>query len=143
MITVDVEVFIPRPPDEVFAFLSDFERNPEWQDGMERCTFLTDPPLRVGSRYEQVARFLGREICSVFEVTDLEPGRSVRATTIESTFPITFTRRVDPAEGGSAVSATIEGDASGLFRLAEPLMRRKVQRSIEADYQRLRELLSG
>ncbi len=143
MIETVTTVHVDRPPAEVFAFVSDFENNPRWQGGMVEARFTTESPLRVGSRYDQVARFLGREITSTFEVVELEPGRMVRASTVESTFPITFTRRVEPEGNGSRVTAVVQGDASGIFKLAEPLMRRKVQRSIDADYARLKELLES
>jgi hypothetical protein len=39
------------------------------------------------------------------------------------------------------VSAIIEGDASGFFKLAEPLLARVVQRSVDGDYANLKHLL--
>ena len=103
--------------------------------------FTTDPPFRVGSRYDQVAKFLGKTIESSFEVIEHEPGRMVKATSTAGSFPITFTRTVEPADGGSRVSALIEGDASGFFRLAAPIMRWMVRRSVNRDYAKLKRLL--
>lgn len=37
--------------------------------------------------------------------------------------------------------AVIRGDASGLFRIASPIMRFMVNRSVQADYARLEALL--
>jgi hypothetical protein len=34
------------------------------------------------------------------------------------------------------VTAIIEGDASGFFKLAEPLLARTVQRSVDSDYEK-------
>ncbi len=64
----------------------------------------------------------------------------VKATSTAGSFPITFTRIVEPAGDGSQarVKAIIEGDSSGFFKIAEPLMKRMVQRSVEGDYQRLK-----
>jgi hypothetical protein len=45
--------------------------------------------------------------------------------------------------GGSLVSAAIEGDANGVYRLAEPILRLMVQRSVQSDYKRLKALLEG
>lgn len=143
-ITVLEEIEVDRGADEVFAFLSDSANNPTWQAGMRRCVWTTPPPIDVGSRYEQEARFLGRTIRSSFEVTAYEPGRSVRIETIEGSFPITVTRSVEPVDHGrTLVRARIEGDASGFFRIAEPLLRRMVQRSVDGDYARLKQLLES
>ena len=141
MITVNIAIDIACPPDEVFAFISDFANNPQWQNGMKSCTWTSDPPLRLGSTYDQEASFLGRSILSQFEVIAYEPGKMVKATSPAGTFPITFTRSVEPHGDGTRVKALIEGDASGVFKLAEPLMAPLVRRSIEADYARLKDLL--
>ncbi len=139
-LVVEVTRTIDAPPSAVFEVLSNFERNPDWQKGMRSCRWTSDPPLRVGSTYVQEAAFLGRKIESTFEVVEYEPGRRVKATTVAGSFPITFARTVTPVDEGSRVDARIEGDPTGFFRIATPIMRFMVRRSIEADYDRLVEL---
>lgn len=141
MIQVETSIHIQQPAEKVFNYISDFEKNPEWQSGMVACRFTTDAPLRIGSTYDQEATFLGRKIISSFEVIEYIPNEMVKATTRSSSFPITFTRIVKPLENGCEVSAIIEGDASGFFRLAEPLMRGMVRRSIVKDYKKLKQLM--
>lgn len=140
---VEVSVDIARPAAEVFAFVSDFTNNPRWQGGMKRCTITSEPPFGLGSTYDQVAEMAGREIVSSFEVIAYEPDRMVKATTTESTFPITFTRTVEPTTDGCRVSALIEGDATGIFRWLAPLMPIMVRRSIARDYATLKGLLEA
>lgn len=129
---------IARPADAVFEFLADFENNPRWQGGMERCTW--DSEARgVGATYSQVARFLGREIRTTFRVTALEPGRSISIDSVVSTFPIQVTRSVEPAETGCVVVAHVRGQPTGLLKLMSGL----AARSVRADYARLKALLEG
>ena len=142
MIEVRVARTVNRPADEVFAFISEMRNNPRWQDGMRRCEWVTPPPVGIGSRYDQEARFLGRTIRSTFEVIEYEPGRVFEAMTVRSSFPITFHRELHPIDDRSCrVQAIITGDASGFFKLAEPLLRRLTARSINGDYDRLKVLL--
>jgi uncharacterized membrane protein len=143
MIKVETTVQIDRPSEEVFAFISNFENNPKWQSGQLEAKFTTEEPLRVGSTYDQVAKFLGRRIVSTFEVVEYKPNRKVKASSTSGSFPITFTRMVEPSDDGSEVTAIIEGDASGFFRLAEPLLKRMVQNSVDADYQNLKKILES
>ena len=143
MIEVNIDIEVDFPADEAFAYISNFENNPEWQGGMVACRFTSEGPLQVGSTYVQEASFLGRPIHSHFEVTAFEPGRLVKATTTESTFPITFTRWVTAQGSGARIQAKIEGDSSGAFRLAEPLMRWMVSRSINKDYKNLKSILEA
>lgn len=134
---------IGRKAEDVFAFVSDFENNPRWQRGMRSCTWTSPPPHGAGSTYDQVARFLGRDIVSKFVVVEHEPPRRVKITTTESPFPITETRIVEPTGPQSCtVTAVVEGDASKVFRLFAPLLPLMVRRSVTRDYQRLRELLT-
>ena len=144
MIVTNIDVNIGRPSAEVFAYPDDFEKNPSWQNGMKSCVWITDPPTRVGSQYEQRASFAGREINSTFEVIEYQAGVRVEATMLESTFPIAFTRSVSPLGDSSCrVQAIIEGDSSGVLRLLQQLMGPLVRRSIRRDYARLKSLLDG
>lgn len=142
MIEVRAAVSVDRPPEEVFAYLADMAHNPEWQRGMQECRWTSDPPLRLGSTYDQRARFLGREIVSSFEVTEFEPGAHIRIRSTAGTMPLDITREVAAnRSGGSEVSAIVRGDASGVFRIAAPIMRMIVGASVRGDYRRLKERL--
>ncbi len=132
---------IRRPAAEVFAFVSDAANNPSWQRGMVSCKWEGEGPVQVGSRYRQEARFLGRPVRSVFRVVELEPGRRIRIATVQSTFPITVERRVEPVDDATCtVSATI-GGGPAVPALLRPVLRRLAQRSVDADYDRLVDLL--
>ncbi len=144
MIHVKATVEIARPAAEVFAFLADFANNPAWQKGMVSARFTTEGPLRVGSEYDQEARFLGRPILSHFRVTELVADRAVTIETVQSTFPIKVRRAVEPVTDTTCrVTADVRGDASGLFKLAAPLMRAMVGKSVRDDYARLKQLLES
>jgi hypothetical protein len=135
---------INRPAPEVFAFVSDVSNNPRWQKGQVSCRWTSPPPVGIGSTYEQEARFLGRRVLSTFAVVEYEPGRSVTIQTVESSFPIRVQRSVEPIdERRSRVVAEITGEPGGFFRLFAPLVRRIAQRSVDADYDRLKVLLES
>ncbi len=137
-------VDVDRSANEVFAFVAEFENNPRWQRGMRSCRWTSPSPRGVGSTYDQVARFLGKEIVSSFRVLEHHPGRRVKITSTSGPFPITETRTVQPLGDGRAhVSAIVEGDAGGFFRIAGPVLRALVARSVRGDYVRLKRLLEA
>jgi uncharacterized membrane protein len=139
MIEVRVNIDVEKPMAAVFAFLSDWSNNPSWQTGMKACTWTSEPPLQLGSTYDQEARFLGRTIVSSFEVIEFEPGAKVRIKSTKSSLPLDITRQVTATgESSCIVSAVVRGEPSGLMRLVNPLMRRVVSNSIKADYVRLK-----
>ena len=124
MIHVTTSIEIDRPADDVYAFVSDVSNNPKWQRGQRSCTWTSEPPLRVGSTYDQRARFAGRDLVTSFEVTEHEPGRRARFTST-SGFRLTITRTVEPlGEGRARFSEEVEGGPQGVLRVLSPLMRR-------------------
>jgi carbon monoxide dehydrogenase subunit G len=145
MIHVEVTVDIARGAGEVFAYLEDAENNTGWLSGMRSARWTSPPPVAVGSTYEQRSHFLGRAIQTSFEVTRLEPGRLITIESREgSSFPITVTRQVEAdGEGLSRVTEIVDGDASGFYSLATPLLRRIVKRNIQRDYGALKRLLEA
>ena len=140
---VQIEVDVNRPAAQVFAFLEEVTNNTKWLKGMRSCAWTTDPPVGVGSRYEQVAHFLGKEIRTSFEVTVHEPGRVVTIESREgSSFPLRVTRTVDPlSEARSRVVEIVESDPSGFYRVLQPMLRLMVTRNIRRDYKALKALL--
>lgn len=136
---------IARPAQEVFDFFADASNNPRWQRGMVSCEWTAEPPISVGSTYTQQARFMGRNVVSSFVVTEFDPGRRIAIETTESTFPIQVERRVERIDECSCqVSAHITGGPDkGIMKLIAPLIQRRAQKSVDADYDRLVQLLES
>lgn len=144
MIESVTTVDIARPADEVFEFIADMENNPEWQNGMKSCRWTTEPPIGVGSRYDQLASFMGRIITSRFEVTEFVPGACIRIVTYESTFPLDIVRMVESLdEESSRVTAEVRGEQAGVFRIFGPMLSKMVGSSVRRDYERLKWLLES
>jgi uncharacterized membrane protein len=135
---------IARPATEVFAFFADASNNPLWQKGQRSCVWATPPPIGVGSIYDQEARFLGRKVHSRFEVVEFNPGRVITIQSIEGSFPIRVRRSVEPIGADRCrVIADISGEPAGFFRLASKPLQRLAQRSVDTDYDRLKQRLES
>lgn len=142
VIETSTSIEIDRPAADVFAFVAEFPNNPRWQRGQRSCEWTSEPPLRVGSTYDQHARFLGRDLVNAFRVIEHEPGRRVTFTSTSGTFPLTVIRTVEPVDAGrSRFTEHVRGEPGGFFRLAEPLLRPLVKASIKRDFPRLKALL--
>lgn len=143
MTRVEASVVVNRPSEEVFAFIANFENNPRWQSGMQEARKTSEGPIGVGTTYSQLAKFLGRPVESTFEIVEYESNRRIKGRSTSGSFPITFTRTVEPISGGTQVRALIEGEASGFFKLAGPILNRMVQRQVYSDYSNLKSLLES
>ena len=58
--SIDIE----RPAAEVFDYVADMSNNPNWQRGQVICTWTSQPPIGVGSTYDQEAKFVGTTVTS-------------------------------------------------------------------------------
>lgn len=48
---LDLTAVIARPPEEVFAFITDLEQTAKWLKGLVRAEPLSSGPMRAGSRW--------------------------------------------------------------------------------------------
>ena len=138
--TIDIE----RPAADVFAYVADMANNPKWQDGMESCVWTSALPIGVGSTYDQVAKFLGKEIRTSFEVTEFEIDHHIRIKSVVSTFPLDIARDVEATSDASCrVTAIVAGEPTGVMKLTTPFTKPMVARSVRKDYQKLKGRLEG
>lgn len=137
-----MQIEIERSAADVFAFVTDMANNTTWQNGMRSCRWTSEPPIGVGSTYDQVASFLGREIVTSFEVAEHDPPTMMRIVSTKSTFPLDITRTVTPrGDDACSVEALVRGEPTGPMGWVAPLMRPMVARSVNGDYRRLKTLL--
>lgn len=73
------ELSVPAPPSAVYDYLADFTTTNEW-DPRARNTVRSWGDGAVGSRYECLVRFLGRDSKMEYTVTALEPGARIEWT---------------------------------------------------------------
>lgn len=64
-------ITIDRPVDVVASYAGDPSNAPNWYANIESVTWLTSPPITVGSRLDFVAHFLGRRLVYTYEITEL------------------------------------------------------------------------
>jgi uncharacterized membrane protein len=140
---VAVERVIGRPRAEVAAYMTDWRNDPSWIGALRDVRLVTDGPLAVGSQVERVASFLGKRIEYVNEVAELDPGRRLVMRSVRAPFPMTVTYEFEDA-GADATRVRIraQGDASGFYRIAGPLLARAVERGIRGDLERLARVLA-
>jgi hypothetical protein len=110
MIHTSGSVEISQPSDRVFAFMSTVDNAPQWQSELTESRLLTEGPLRVGSKFKEVVKFLGRPIELICETTELEPGRKLAFKSENDRrmqFDVTFL--VEP-QGGSTSRVTVSSN---------------------------------
>ena len=71
MLKVDLTIEISRPPEDVFAWLTDVEQLTRWQKSL--LDAHADEPFQKGTRIAEKRSLFGREAETELEVTALEP----------------------------------------------------------------------
>ena len=135
------EVVIARPPDEVFAYLSDLGNLPEWQGSVSELRADEEGPLEEGARFTEVRRVAGKRIESRLEVETLAPGRELTLRVVTGPVPGTVRHLLDAAGDGTRLRVIGELSGGGLRGLAGPLLERAARREAEADLRRLKQVL--
>jgi uncharacterized protein YndB with AHSA1/START domain len=139
----ELSVVIERPVEDVFAVLTDPEKQPEWSSATHEARKTSPGPIGLGSRARFVAKFLGRRIENESEVTEFEPNRRFTAETKSGPFPFKIAMTFAPVDAGTRVDLTIEAEPGGFFRIAEPLFVSLGKRQFESDLATLKDLMEA
>jgi hypothetical protein len=143
-IDVETETTIARRRSDVAAYASEPDNAPAWYANIESATWQTPRPLAVGSRFEFVARFLGRRLAYVYEVKEYVEGeRLVMATTDGPLTMETTYGWSDTDDGGTRMSLRNRGEPSGFSVLLSPFMASAVRRANRKDLAKLKGLLEA
>ncbi|HEY5046075.1 MAG TPA: SRPBCC family protein [Solirubrobacteraceae bacterium] len=112
----------PRPPDEMFAYLSDFSSTQEWDPGVIEAERLGDAPVREGTEFRLLASFLGRKTPLTYHIVEYDPPNAVtfrgENSTVVSLDRITF----EPSERGTRITYDADLALKGPLKLAGPLL---------------------
>jgi len=135
---------IARRPEDVFAYVEQVDRHPEWQEKLVSSERKTEGPLRVGSRIEQVRRVPGGPREFSIEVTEHDPPRKIVWRALNGPVRPVGTVTVEPLADGSRSLFAVQIDMRGhglLGKLVAPLASRDVARQLPKDHLRLKERL--
>jgi uncharacterized protein YndB with AHSA1/START domain len=144
MIRFAFPVEIDRPVEDVFAFVTDPSRLPEWQTTTVSSVPETAGPLRAGTRLREVHRGpFGRELESLVEVARYEPNRRFDLRILEGPLPLDGNFGFEAVDGRTRIDFAAEGQPSGLLRLAQPLLARTLEKQFRGYFARLKELMEG
>ena len=142
-VDVQAEVLIKRPRNDVASYAMDPNNDPVWISGIVEARALTKPPLSRGTRVERVAKFLGKRIEYVLEVVEYDPESLLVMKSIKGPFPMDVSYRFEEAADGTLARIQVQGEASGFYKIAGPVMSRAVKRSITNDLKSLKKLLES
>lgn len=141
---VDVvsEIVINQPRERVADYAADPSNAPDWYVNIGSVEWVTEPPVRVGSRIAFVATFLRRRLAYTYEVAEFVSGERLVMRTADGPFAMetTYTWR---AEGPDQTRMTLRnrGEPAGFSRVATPFMAMAMRRANRNDLRALKRRL--
>ncbi|MBF4764634.1 SRPBCC family protein [Nocardioides islandensis] len=136
-VDVSVEAVIPYPREVVASFAGDPSNAPQWYANILSVNWRTPPPVKVGSRMDFVARFLGRRLSYTYEVVELEPGERLVMRTADGPFPMETTYTWESVPEGTRMRLRNRGEPSGFTKIARPVMAKAMKSAMNKDLARL------
>ena len=139
MPSFELTVEIARAPADVFAYLTDMSKLPEWQASATGAE--TDGAIRQGARIRERRRFLGRDVRTELEVTAYAPPH--RFDVRGRGGPVSFTIRHTLASVGEGTRIDVHVDVKvgAMMRIAAQGPLRIAEREFRSDFERLKEIL--
>ena len=137
------QIFINRPPQEVFEFVTDPANSMKYQSGVKSAEWTSNGAVGVGSTFKVVNRFMGRDIDAELQITDWQPPTQNTFKTISGPVPFEVTVKTEPQGEGTLMTQTGQVEFSGVFKLAEGMTGKQLDKQMKADNQTLKDLLES
>lgn len=129
--------------DTAFRYMSNFANSATWDPGVKSASQLSAGEIGLGTKFQLVTLFNGREVPLTYEITEFEPPRHVvlraESALIRSIDRVT----VASTAGGSDVSYDADLRTLGWLRLASPIVALLFQRIGDRARAGLQHVLNG
>jgi uncharacterized protein YndB with AHSA1/START domain len=121
----------------VFAALTDVESLPQWQDTALSVTRDGEGPTRLGSRWVERRRFMGRDSDANVEVVAFEPDRVLTLAIKSGPISLEVRHELTAVEAGTDVLVQATG-GEGIPRIMRGVAVRMVGKQAAADFATLK-----
>ena len=136
-------VSVPKPPGEVFPWLLEEDKVPQWTTRLQAYDVIGGGAIARGTKIRQVLTVSGQALDIEMEITRFDPPGFAESRFSTNGMDVETTYALRENGGGTELTQTLEGKANGFkARLLLPVVQPKLEEKIAEDLARLRELLS-
>ena len=144
MKSIAATVDISLRPEDVFWYVTDASRFPEWQGNVVSAHWEGNTPVRVGSLAAVTRRVGPRTLSTTEEITELSPPKSWKVRGVGGPTTAIAKGTIEPLDDGarSRVTIAFEFEAHGVGKLLLPLVvRPQVRMRLPKHLEKLKEVL--
>ena len=135
---------IDRPPEQVFAYLTDPSKLSSWQQNTVEVLRDREGPLAPGERFREVhAAPLGRRLESTVEVAEYDPPRAFALKVVDGALPLDGAWTLEPGPASTRLHFVGEGSTRGLLRPLDGMLSRAVARQFARHHRQLKAALEA
>jgi carbon monoxide dehydrogenase subunit G len=139
---------ISRPPEDVFAYVTDPRRLPEWQASVVSAepAGSSETPIRLGAKFRVTRRIRGRDMKGTVEFAELTPPTRWAVHSLDGAVRGDAKGTIESLEDGARSRVTIELDlhGHGIGKLLLPLfIRRMAAHEMPRNMEKLKERLES
>lgn len=138
---IESSVVINAPADQIFDFIADVQRQPEWIGAVTGVSNISNTPVGEGTTFEISLALMGKTARASQQVTRFEPNRAFTQATTSGPIPTEISITLVESGDSTTVHNVTEADISSLGRLAGPIAARTIRRQLETDLQTLRGIM--
>jgi uncharacterized protein YndB with AHSA1/START domain len=143
MIQHEVTFEVPRPVGEVFDYLSDVTKTPQWLARCVKLEQLSPGPLATGSKLAYTYREGGRQGSMEGEAATVDRNRALLFRYWDKMFKVQVGFDFEAAGAGARVRHHIQIEpVSFMMKVVQPLIRMATVKQTAKDIAKLQELLS-
>lgn len=144
MITLDLELVIHRPLDEVYEFITNMENMTLWAGGIIEAKQTTSGERGVGTLFRLTAKPpVGAPVISEYAITAFERNRIFAAKGEVGPIPFHETWVFEARGDETHIHPHIELQPQGLLKLLQPLLGVIFRKWITSDFSKLKRILEG
>jgi hypothetical protein len=142
MIDVSTEIDINCPRDKVAEYSANPDNAPKWYVNIKAAKWKTPKPLKVGSQIVFKAKFLGKPLVYIYEISEYAAEQKMVMKTIMGPFPMETIYTWKSIEGNiTRMNLRNKGNPAGLFKLLTPLFKFAIRKANNKDLQRLKQII--
>lgn len=142
MVDVFTEIVINSPCKKVASFAANPDNAPKWYVNIKSCEWLTPQPLAVGSQIAFKAKFLGRDLSYVYQISEFILGKKLVMKTAQGPFPMeTIYTWEKINEKQTRMTLQNKGNPTGFSKIFTPFMSVMMKKANNKDLRKIKALL--
>jgi uncharacterized membrane protein len=139
---VEESIEINQPLPEVFNYVSDVSKYPEWMAHVLEVRSETPGPPQQSDKFVVAIKSVGRRFETDYERTSYEANRQCTDGALGGPVPNQrWQSSFQGVSGGTHMTRAVEVESTGLLKLLEPLQKWTAGRQMKKDLQTLKAVL--